>query len=854
MKRAKTQNKFVLFLSVLLGAVFAFSIGITFAANMQLIYGTAPKSTTAYLSNQQYQVVNSTTNAPILYSVGVHSSEIALQYSYGYNFDLRIKYSLDWLGDTTQNQLSTYNVELLFANRDNVIVDENYIYFINYKTEEIVDEETGNTSMVKMPSGLSAGNGKLSLITGVEIIETNNDEYLGKTLSISIDEVKIYKESDSYSTSHSLYDDAYTEVTTIVGEDEETERVYSEAAKAWLRHKQSSSYKKAYVMMYNYRYTNAVGVSYPGHDSAYKQKEGSSDGTWLGGNRAYAGIGIYIITGNSAMSLTAKVTGTWRTSALATNAQYDNNILFNYDSNWQVGADGNITYNYIIPANSACYINMVDSIEITSLGIISYNDKDTYKLVVRNISINNSALSFSYDTITGVYKITSGELNEVNISESDTRETYKQDDVTILNAGEYANNLFVYNYSAQSQVYHNSTIMLFNNTNVEKQVKLNYNLNYFVSNGSQALKYTVTQGEGDNKTTIEKVATSFEDPAYYRYEGLDNDGIVDKNDDLTEPSKNVFVIAPNSGIVVPGFYQVNSTFQSNVESLLSVTNEHYDIWVVFKASLAESNDNISSKNLAIEIDTSGSSGVVRVKNNTNSIVSQIDMNITLYSYKFEIADSAISAQPDNWHVTFWRYYYVDPQSGEMVQNETIDVDVNFEDEIFFYTSYAEYLITLTKNNNLTFSGNSVTGLSLKPNESVDIYTFVKDSNAQYYISGVAEASVSTANDVVLVKDNVNQKYIVNYSSSESYYVRFNGTLPDNINLGVDVITEDDGLNYFITVVRPGQIFKVVSDTTAINFIPCEDLYVTGVKGSLKSWVTESEDLSNVISAFDNYFS
>ena len=95
MKKAKTTNKLILILSALLCAVFAFTIGITFASSAMVYnYGTNTLSTKAYLANQQYVVVNDTQNAPIPYSVGVHATEVALEYAIDYAFDLCVKYSL----------------------------------------------------------------------------------------------------------------------------------------------------------------------------------------------------------------------------------------------------------------------------------------------------------------------------------------------------------------------------------------------------------------------------------------------------------------------------------------------------------------------------------------------------------------------------------------------------------------------------------------------------------------------------------------------------------------------------------------------------------------------------------------
>ena len=134
MQKSKTRKNLIVLICALLSTVFAFSMGLTFSSiTMILNYSTNINSVKAHLGNNQYVVNNDTTLSPVAYSVGIHSTEISLQYAIDYEFDLRVKYSLNWLGDESLGeQLSTSNVKLIFANRDNVIIDENYIYYINY--------------------------------------------------------------------------------------------------------------------------------------------------------------------------------------------------------------------------------------------------------------------------------------------------------------------------------------------------------------------------------------------------------------------------------------------------------------------------------------------------------------------------------------------------------------------------------------------------------------------------------------------------------------------------------------------------------------------------------------------------
>ena len=161
MRKAKT-NKLIIILSALLGVVFAFSVGYTFAAAlMKFEYTSNPKSTQAYLGNNQMVLINSTKTNPIPFGANANNVEIAIEYSLSTleDFDFRIEYSLSWSGGASKN-----NVILNFANRDNLIVDESYIF--------------GNSGE------LTNRNGRIAIISTIDFVDLNDKTYIGKYLTI----------------------------------------------------------------------------------------------------------------------------------------------------------------------------------------------------------------------------------------------------------------------------------------------------------------------------------------------------------------------------------------------------------------------------------------------------------------------------------------------------------------------------------------------------------------------------------------------------------------------------------------------------------------------------------------------
>ena len=211
-KKTKTKNNILLILSAIIGVVFALITGFTYCAtSLNLSYGQIPNSTEAYMANQQYTIINDTVKTPVLFGEGYHNFEVALQYSIGYSFDVRFKYSLSWSGGSSY---STDNVILHFANRDNVIYDDNYIFLAN---------------------AVSAGNSKINIIASVDFVDPTDSHYFGQKLTINIEEVKIYKEQSSYDANHELLK------TTNNGVNKTVVSVTGPASQAWLQYKENSN-------------------------------------------------------------------------------------------------------------------------------------------------------------------------------------------------------------------------------------------------------------------------------------------------------------------------------------------------------------------------------------------------------------------------------------------------------------------------------------------------------------------------------------------------------------------------------------------------------------------------------------
>jgi len=858
MKKAKTTIKLIPLLSAIISVVFAFIMGSAYSFPiMGLEYGTAHKSTENYLANQQYVLINNLKDSPILYEPGCYATDVTLQYAIDYEFDLRIRYSLDWLGDDLlDEELPTDNVELIFANRDNVIVDENYIYYINY-------DKTTNK-----PSGLPAGTKEISLIAGVEIVASSNEDYKDKALTLTILEtdIKMRKTVSKYDDNHILYSDMEYERQVQTQTGIETITDYRESAKAWLAHKQSSTMEDAYIMVYNSRYKTEVGVPSPGHNSAYSKTLAEDNttitATWNGGNRAYAGVGLYVITGSNPLILTAKVSGTWRKVGSSSIQQYDNNIRFNYSNGWVGNTYDNRKlfeikdYNYIIPANTACYVKIVDSVEITTAGDYSVADLNEYKLVVNEIEINEDEEStFKYDGLVQDSKITSKTIKCPDVD--DSKDNYKSENVTIINTSEYSNKLFEFIHNNQStQYYSGDKLILINNTAEKKKVTLTYGINFHISNGATDLYY-----EEETETTTEKLkATKFTDTAYFRddKEILTVNEEENKNIAYTLPGTNgkeEYIIAPYSSVTIrDASYSVDKNFQTYI------TTEYggFDAWLDLNVTLAEENSDSTSSDMLLEMSFTEGVGTISAKNISNEIIKSFSVDINLKANRLMLAETSSSNPnaPNDWQATFWKYYSLNP-SNKPVQNQSKDWQISH----FYSSYYSDINLTLSEvGTTNTYNGvySSIKSVELKPNESVDLLTFTINENVTE--KEVKRNLILTSTVVVTESDlltetitengeeklkypayfvtkGVENSYIVN-NSGVACYIRF--TESEASNTILENIIQDGDYFYYKSIVSPGQILKTTSTISDVDVLEVGSTYSMELL-LFNRWGSSSED-------------
>ncbi|MBR4998385.1 MAG: hypothetical protein IKY10_00755 [Clostridia bacterium] len=846
MKKAKTRKNIFTFFSAILGVVFAFITGVTYCAtSLNLVFGTKENSTSAYMGNQQFEVVNDTKNNPIQFNNGAHNFEIALQYAFDYKFDLRVSYSLTWSkknGESTAP--TTDNVILHFANRDNIIYDENYIFFAD---------------------SFNAGNGKISIIAGVDFVDPTDENYFGRTLTINIlnSDVKIRKYQSSYAKVPSLINDV------VEATNNEITSYDSVAAQTWHQYKinkTATTTTNAYVMLHNYRRDFNHGMQYPGNVTAYKKPTSTTDSVvsapvWTGGNRGYAGIGMYVIAGSSNLELEVQVSGIWRTPEQP-DLNTENNIQFNYAEGWEftkysLDAQGQNrglwdirTFTYYIEANTGKYINILDSVEITSAGINTTKD---YRLVANSVVVNSTTLTYEENSSYAKFsQITS------KVSAKAEQFKYSQKSVSVVNTTTYLNGLYNSSINAALQSYNNN-ISLINNTNETRQVTVGLGLNYHISNGKENLYDT----EDPNKTRaidlIDRPTTpqyTFQDAfsgdneangavnsIYYSYTGSASDYLSNVNDNVKQTSYTI-TLAPYSSANLLTSYSVSADLAEVIMRLFDETNidndklnaehdpaaddsrfDYFDVWTYLTVNQS-SNIVATSPNLVLQTRQTASNTVVSVKNNTNKTVTGISVNdFALKVYSETGRETIITSKPNDWLASFWKYYKIG-SNVPLAQAETFDTENGY------YTikkSFSMFVINTNQNqenytllNSFAFGTNQSetdttklvnSSKKLLPGESVDIISL--NSTDRCYVSGsVSTTTASNESDLTIIKNGTTDAFIINYSTN-SYYLKLSGK-----HTGTNFKTyAGENFTYYIGIVRPGQILKLsMSEVATISKI------------------------------------
>ncbi len=874
MKKAKTRKNIFTVLSALLSVVFALVTGVTYClSSLNLTYGVNPNSATAYLGNQQYHIINDTTNNPIPFGDGSRNFEIALKYSYDFEFDVRFKYEIKWYNsDGTTEYKSATNVILQFTNRDNIIYDENYIFIAD---------------------SVVAGNGKLTFINGVSFVDTsvNQNEYFGKVLKINITEVKIYKAETTYSLSNSYLT---KDVTT------------SEAAQMWIYHKNKAGSLNAYAMVYNYRRSYDYGVPYPGLETAYKKpvatENESVDGkeyvkgyvygaSWAGGNRAYAGVGLYIVTGSSAIKLTATVKGIWRNSSgniTDKSLISENSIRFNFSSNWSHASwDANNLWETTnltleIPAKTSCYIELLDNIEITSVSYIN-NSYNSYRAVANEIILNGNSLTYTEaDKYTSFIQI----IENISSATVTTNGTYSSSAVSVVNTSTYSNNLYEVKFPQASEQSFNTNLSLINNTSKTQQVTLTYALKYRVSNADTNLTTTIN---GTTQRAEDAVGEIVNSETYTKLNAFVSGGHYTYVESYGSTTDKTVILAPYSSVSVVEGYTVSNDLQTTISSTLDSSDngnrtDYYDAWTyleVTNVSTSEvSETSTTSYNLEIEAVQSGTTVNLYVKNNTNKVVNGVSISgvkIQQMTEEYEYTEDTqyTGIPPKDWVASYWKYYsrsgtegsYVYTQLTTLPETEVVtaedgtkslafpgqEVYANGRYKIEYYKNEHAYQSTSTIADSTLTIADSTLSKPIQPGESVWFAGLSGDhalslATNKILVQGTATAtSTSEAEDLTLVDNGKSTAYIIN-NTENSYYVRFTGTITSSVaiaNVEVGDVTTVSSCNYYIGIVRPNQIISVpMSEEGTLYSVQETGDYATS---DLTGWD------STVVAKFTNLF-
>ena len=838
MIKTKTKKKILTIFSAILGAVFALLTGITYcASSLSLSYGMNGLSTSAYIGNQQFQIINDTTNNPIPYGIGVHNFEVALQYSVSYDFDISVKYALSWSGtDSTED-----NVVLHFANRDNIIYDESYIF---------------------LAESVTAGSGKITLITGAEFIDLAGKNYDKQTLTITIldSNVKIYKAQTTYSLTHPLA----------------TEATQSTAGQAWIRHKinsTSTTTTNAYAMVYNFRRNYAMGIEYPKLETAYEKPVATEEvkngetvtqeigrvygPTWSGGNRYYAGTGLYVIAGSTDIELEIQVGGIWRTLDKV-DISSENNIQYNYSDNWdwKEYSSNNLwdirTFKYKIPAKSAYYIDVLESIEITCAAG-SITNFTGYHLVTNQIIINplqTNKVEISYSETNGkLITYTPISSNGTATGKTSYNDETLDRSISIINTTQYNNGLYdTYNNGSESLQTFAGNITLINNTADTRLVTIDINLYFHINNAGVTL-YAKT---GDNAylraidlidratTTIYKPQDAFNatksevSTLYYSYTGT-CDALSAINDQTGVTSVSI-KLAPYSSASVVSSYIVTKTLKDFLITSATETGfddpsttdriEYFDAWtyLIPEISVSETvstvgDDESVKTHLMLETTQTSTETVISVKNNTNNTVTGIELqNLVIKEYYEAVQNTEtkyLESIPYDWNASYWKYYDKD-------NNQLDSVPATFQENTYWLKTK---IYSSIDNSSIDYLDSFNSSTTLLPGESIQVAT-VATAN-KIYISGTCSAtSVVVPSEVTIINNGTKNPYIVNYNSSTSYYLRVGAKLSETDF--PDFVVQGD-YSYYIGILRPGQIIKLSFESATEIELGTNDLISTNTE-------------------------
>ena len=765
---AKNKNKsnLIKIICVIIGAVFAFTTSIVYGAFSWRREHNSGYATGAFLPNQTYQIINDTLPNGILYSDGVKEYEVALQYSYDYAFNFYVEYELKW-----SNGLDASNVILNFSNRNAWIVDNSRIYY----------RDT-----------VAAGTGKLPIIVGVDFVDNYNSNYYGAKLTINIKKVEIAKTNESL------------DQTGIAG-----------AAYAQYQARKLASYStaNAYAVVYNPTNKGSYQPKAPVGKTAFETKTSISGSTSvtttskLFGNKNYVGLGAYIITGSSPINLVAKVIGSWvvdtgKTTDPSSANINTNTIKYNYSSGW-IGESYDIgtivqeirTFQYTIPAHTAMYIDIIDSVEMITRGMLAAANYTDFHIKTDLLLNSDTQLNFENGLATST--ITTKTLSGTSYSTNLPTQDY-----SVVNSSKY--DAALYNVTTGGAQTYKTQIKVINNTASKMSVSASYTLKAYISNGNSTADYQPAAG-----STTPKDGNPFE---------FDDESHWDRDEysytsSITVGAHNASqVIAPYSAMTICTSFTVPNDMVAKLVAAKAAYSGK-DVWIELVPKITPATSTAADTQLVLETVVSGTTAKLYAKNVSSNALTSLSLNLkySRYSTQANMTSTTLSTEPANWKKEYWKYYVSNSGSYKQV-NEVNNPTSNSDGSTSIKTASMPTFAAGTYYTNSGWIGaNAYTTTSsaiVNPGEKVLLGSLTITASQTYDFSDYTlTGSVATASDVNLVNETTGSAFIKNNSTTKSYYIRFSSSV-SFADTTKSNFFQDGSFWYLYGLIRPGQVIPI----------------------------------------------
>lgn len=765
---AKNKNKsnLIKIICVIIGAVFAFTTSIVYGAFSWKREHNSGYATGAFLPNQTYQIINDTLPNGILYSDGVKEYEVALQYSYDYAFNFYVEYELNW-----SNGLDASNVILNFSNRNAWIVDNSRIYY----------RDT-----------VAAGTGKLPIIVGVDFVDNYNSNYYGAKLTINIKKVEIAKTNESL------------DQTGIAG-----------AAYAQYQARKLASYStaNAYAVVYNPTNKGSYQPKAPVGKTAFETKTSTSGSTSvtttskLFGNKNYVGLGAYVITGSSPINLVAKVIGSWvadtgKTTDPSSANINTNTIKYNYSSGW-IGESYDVgtivqeirTFQYTIPAHTAMYIDIIDSVEMITRGMLAAANYTDFHIETDLLLNSDTQLNFENGLATST--ITTKTLSGTSYSTNLPTQDY-----SVVNSSKY--DAALYNVTTGGAQTYKTQIKVINNTASKMSVSASYTLKAYISNGNSTADYQPAAG-----STTPKDGNPFE---------FDDESHWDRDEysytsSITVGAHNASqVIAPYSAMTICTSFTVPNDMVAKLVAAKAAYSGK-DVWIELVPKITPATSTAADTQLVLETVVSGTTAKLYAKNVSSNALTSLSLNLkySRYSTQANMTSTTLSTEPANWKKEYWKYYVSNSGSYKQV-NEVNNPTSNSDGSTSIKTASMPTFAAGTYYTNSGWIGaNAYTTTSsaiVNPGEKVWLGDLTITASQTYDFSDYTlTGSVATASDVNLVNETTGSAFIKNNSTTKSYYIRFSSSASFTDTTKSNFF-QDGSFWYLYGLIRPGQVIPI----------------------------------------------